>query len=688
MSRLVCLWLVLNCYSLESATELLNSKLSRLQDGVDKLQELAQLRHVNCRAATEQPYEAYVDTASTTAQVDAEHITESSSEFLQIPAQRTTADAVLRWEIFEDRYPPSALVGMQCSGGGAQDQDSSNEGETFTVRSSVLAPNEEQIPSLIESFLRNVHTKNPVLDAEQLVRQARIVASDGLGWDAWSCLVLLAAALGRIAKPFDAALAIPASSNACCTSHFVSSTDPANTAEELEEAESYFVLGCRRLGGLKHTLLGSQCFFVAGVYLMYTLRPLLSWQYFIHASTLFRLYMHSAYELRRLVPQTPSNRVSTQEKTTKRLEECMYWSCFKSEIEFRVELPLPQSELASYHHPQMFPSPRSPAPADDQDTPLGRTADEPGDELTPSLLREPSASSAHSRDYVNPRKRVARLCNEEESWYYYLTEIALRRIGNRIINTFFRKDPANWLDVKPLLRIALEFDTQVSAWSANLPAAMKQWETDSAIRRPEPAAPMEQGGNHVLQELSWALENRLLEVRSWLYQPFLYWLIHNRTAYPAPSSAGPKIGVHGSESRDGFLLGAGEIGLDAEDCATLYSFIVSGIQCSLKILDMRSLRHRHHGLWYDMRSTMTATLILLAVIKSGNEAWIPGGAGVVFGSCTHAMPNKHPVPGKLGHVMAAYDFWAKESPDLERHRDVLMEVADSVREKGKFDTVE
>jgi len=272
MSGSACVGLILNCYSLESATELLNSKLSRLQDGVDKLQELAQLQHANCQAATQQPFEAYVNSASATAQVDAEHITESSSEFLQIPAQRTTADAVLRWEIFEDRYPPSALVGTQCSGGGAQNQDPSNDVETFTVRSGVLAPNEEQIPSLIESFLRNVHTKNPVLDAEQLIRQARIIASDGLGWDAWSCLVLLAAALGRIAKPFDAALAVPASPGANYTSDPVWSTEPANTAEELEEAESYFVLGCRRLGGLKHSLLGSQCFFVAGGELFATLQ--------------------------------------------------------------------------------------------------------------------------------------------------------------------------------------------------------------------------------------------------------------------------------------------------------------------------------------------------------------------------------------------------------------------------------
>ena len=235
-----------------------------MQDGVDKLQELAQRQEDHGQTGTGQHSEGHIDSASAPAQVDAEHITESSSEFLQIPAQRTTADAVLRWEVFEDRYPPSALVGIHFTREGGIGQDSLSVDETFTGRNGVLAPNEEQIPGLIESFLRNVHTKNPVLDAEQLVRQARIIASDGLGWGAWSCLVLLAAALGRIAKPFDGAVAMPNSPGADDRSGFVWSTDPANTAEELEEAESYFVLGCRRLGGLKHSLLGSQCFFVAG----------------------------------------------------------------------------------------------------------------------------------------------------------------------------------------------------------------------------------------------------------------------------------------------------------------------------------------------------------------------------------------------------------------------------------------
>ncbi|KAK3109844.1 hypothetical protein LTR53_016470 [Teratosphaeriaceae sp. CCFEE 6253] len=679
--------------TLDSATELLCHKLERLQDDLDELRrERTQRSDAQCGGSNHgSVHRPSLDTADAPmhADADATHSTESSSEFLQIPAHRTSADAVLTWEIFESRYPPSALIGVHFS---RQDsgpcQDLLNTDETFTARTGLLVPNEEQIPALIESFLQNVHTKNPVLDADQLVRQARIVASDGLSWDAWSCLVLLAAALGRIAKPFDAATAMGAGpgepdSNGC----YAWAREAANTPEELGEAEAYFVLACRRLGGLKHSLLGSQCFFFAGVYLMYTLRPLLSWQYFIHASTLFRLYMSTAYPLggpsRLLHPTHPSG---SGDRTIKRLEECMYWSCFKSEIEFRVELPLPQSELASYPFPQMFPSPRSPARADVIQDVTAHPADDAACE-TPAAAarpaREPSvASLASNAAYISPRQRVARLCNEEESWYYYLTEIALRRIGNRIINTFFRRDSAAWrgaASIRPLLRIALEFDAQVSAWSANLPTAMKQWETAYAIRRPDSVFVPEGAGSHVLRELSWALENRLLEVRSWLYQPFLYWLIHRRPPPPGPG-AGPRL--DDLPDREAFTRACAAEGLGAEDAGMLFQLVGSGLDCSLKILDMRSLRHRHHGLWYDMRSTMCAALILLAVVRSGHEAWIAGGAAMLLGPAGQDVDGAHGghgvVGGKIGQVMAAYEYWAAESADLGRHRDVLEEVARSV----------
>lgn len=191
---------------------------------------------------------------------------------------------------------------------------------------------------------------------------------------------------------------------------------------------------------------------------MYTLRPLLSWQYFTQASILYQLYMKSTHRLASdisLLGQIPVEHMNIPDGKQRRLEESMYWSCFKSESEFRVELPLPQSELATYYHPQMFPSPPSPANVEKEKEESAEA------ELNHSPLVEPNGvtnTSPYASEAASLREHARQLCNEEESWYYYLTEIALRRIGNRIINTFFRQEPTSWLNIKPWLPIALEFD--------------------------------------------------------------------------------------------------------------------------------------------------------------------------------------------------------------------------------------
>ena len=152
-----------------------------------------------------------------------------------------------------------ALVGVLFT-----PSESNDESDTFTVAGGLLPLNEEQIPILVDRFLQNVHTKNPVLDVEQLVKHARTVASNGIGWNALSCLVLLAAALGTIAKPFGAAFNVsesPALERGTTTSWI---SDASATQKELQQAESYFTLACRRLGTLKHYMLGSQCYFFAG----------------------------------------------------------------------------------------------------------------------------------------------------------------------------------------------------------------------------------------------------------------------------------------------------------------------------------------------------------------------------------------------------------------------------------------
>ena len=363
-----------------------------------------------------------------------------------------------------------------------------------------------------------------------------------------------------------------------------------------------------------------------------------------------------------------------------------------------------------------------------------------------------------------------RLCNEEESWYYYLTEIALRRIGNRIINTFFpapssagqlSQKPAIWQtnsNIRPLLRMAREFEAQVGSWSAHLPPAMQQYETSSMIRAPHLNFQGEGARSHVSRELSWAIDNRLLEMQTWLYQPFLYYLIHVGVPLPhtrrrhhhhqqprshhhhpraAASSSIPDTyaGSPTLESRPAIpnLLNpwspntttdsvhslnftshpvpqqqpsqqspSPTTPLDPEDLAVLQSLITSGIECCLKTMDVRARGHRHHGLWFDLRSLMTASLVLLAIVKSGNEAWIPGGAEALWGpeeyeyapasassppaaaartpgSGGGSTGGKRIIGGRLRKVFARMEFWAGEAPDMLRYRQVLEEVIRDIR---------
>ena len=236
---------------------------------------------------------------------------------------------------------------------------------------------------------------------------------------------------------------------------------------------------------------------------------------------------------------------------------------------------------------------------------------------------------------------------------------------------------------------------------------MKNYELTSLIRAPYLNTLPGGSRNFVSRELSWAIDNRLLEMQTWLYQPFLYYLIHvgglapvtkdyspespqshrNSTSHitdllnPYPNLPQSQINGHDNKSD------ANSSQLDAEDIAVLRAIITSGIECNLKTIDVRSLRHRHHGLWYDLRSTMCASLILLGVVKSGNEAWIPGGVEELWGppngigssrGATRYRPNT-PIGGRLRKVLNQFEFWSMESPDLVRHKEMLEAVIRDVR---------
>ncbi len=104
--------------------------------------------------------------------------------------------------------------------------------------------------------------------------------------------------------------------------------------------------------------------------------------------------------------------------------------------EIRIELKLSPSGLAKLAYLDAVPSPPS-----DHAQPV-----DAGHDL-------PTAGSQHP--YFLDRV-----------WSYYLSEIAVRKIGNRIMDCFYQGDATAWLSVplNRMIRIAEELELQLSQW--------------------------------------------------------------------------------------------------------------------------------------------------------------------------------------------------------------------------------
>lgn len=189
-----------------------------------------------------------------------------SKDYLKVPGGRTGADNVLTWPIFQGAYPPEHLIEPLFNVGATTEagnivRSSSNH---YSVPQGTFQPlSDERIPGLIDRFLQNVHTKNPILDVESLVRYGRDAAENGLRWDAPSCLVLLACALGSVSYPFTVAADMPDFGPDGDRLGY-SNTSTRSFAGDLRLAESCFSLAGRRIGLLRYGLLGAQCHFFAG----------------------------------------------------------------------------------------------------------------------------------------------------------------------------------------------------------------------------------------------------------------------------------------------------------------------------------------------------------------------------------------------------------------------------------------
>jgi hypothetical protein len=107
-----------------------------------------------------------------------------------------------------------------------------------------------------------------------------------------------------------------------------------------------------------------------------------------------------------------------------------------------MEVSLPSSGLAKVNYPDVFPTPPngSPEPPDD-----------------------PTSPGAAYRNSFSAR-RLAQ--DSEEVWSYYVSEIAVRKIGNRLMNCFYKEDENSWMSMRldRMIRVADELELQLTQW--------------------------------------------------------------------------------------------------------------------------------------------------------------------------------------------------------------------------------
>jgi hypothetical protein len=110
--------------------------------------------------------------------------------------------------------------------------------------------------------------------------------------------------------------------------------------------------------------------------------------------------------------------------------------------EIMVELRFPASGLTILNYTQAFPPPPEPSS---------------------SGQKSWHASEDKQADDANAGVLAVEL---ERSWYYYLADIAVRRILQRVFDLFYRASHQYWLeqDISQLIWSAEELDQQLTQW--------------------------------------------------------------------------------------------------------------------------------------------------------------------------------------------------------------------------------
>ncbi|KAK8875110.1 c6 zinc finger domain-containing [Apiospora arundinis] len=310
---------------------------------------------------------------------------------IQIPLLRSVLperlEQILEWTSTSE-IPGSPFSSLTTSPVHPCHSSSPGTGTTVGSLAAGLAELEPHgINELLDRFFMHVHCKNPILDETETRRLVRRAFLEGLDWSPASCLTMLICALGCISTPLG-------------PSHEV-----APGTQAYRDGEGFFNAAQKRMGPLflQPSIIGTQCLFLSGVYLMSVFRPRQAWRYFCQALAACQDLSFLARNNNSQINTPTAAEISADEVH----EQAVYWSAWKSEREVRQELSLPDFPTSSgTHYPTFFPTPPPPSVG----TPDGFT------------------------DPVDLRARG--------SWLFYLSEISLRRLNSRLcseISTLHQK---------------------------------------------------------------------------------------------------------------------------------------------------------------------------------------------------------------------------------------------------------
>ncbi|KAG7143703.1 hypothetical protein HYQ45_000120 [Verticillium longisporum] len=232
----------------------------------------------------------------------------------------------------------------------------------------------------------------------------------------------------------------------------------------------------KRLGAAISTVntLSIQCLCLAGIFHMYSFQPM-------HA---LRVFHAAGISLQNL-----SSTGARPAGEASQMYSSLFWTCYKSEREILAEIPINAPALREPGMPNVYPQP-------------------------------PQAASIASNEWA---------ADEEDSWYFLLSEIALRRITDQVTEMVSKYihaeiDLSGSQSVQQLIPVVAEFEQQAESFRENLPPAVKFPDVPEAA-------------STEWQQYSRGRYYRLLEL---MHRPFLFDALHDPGCSPVVRSLAEK----------------------------------------------------------------------------------------------------------------------------------------------------